>query len=161
MERLEEVTERVLPGRDENCYLGTDQTLDSSLTLSWNARSEQLQYRAISSAFLFRLNCKNPRKHLHRYLVTPAYCALAGRLLGQIANTESTSSALAVPKGVSARGKAKARVKCRRQANSGSSECSTDNKRNSVVFPTFHDPSMQSDAMSHELDLILLRCACG
>ena len=72
------------------------------------------------------------------------------RLLGQVAGTESTPSALAVPKGVKAKAKGKARAKRRRQASSGSSERSTDNKRNSVVFPTFHSPSMQADATSHE-----------
>jgi hypothetical protein len=72
------------------------------------------------------------------------------RILGQIASTESTPSTLAVPKGVKAKAKGKARAKRRRQASSGSSERSTDNKRNSVVFPTFHSPSMQADAISHE-----------
>ena len=72
------------------------------------------------------------------------------RLLGQISGAESPPSALAVPKGVNGKAKGKARAKRRSQASSESSERSTDNKRNSVVFPTFHNRSMQADTLSHE-----------
>lgn len=70
------------------------------------------------------------------------------RSLGRNTSADSTSSALAVPKAVRAKTKGKARAKRRPQTSSGSSECSTNNKRNSVVFPSFpgHHPT-QADSI--------------
>ena len=149
LERLEEVTEEEESSSRKRRKLSSGNRSNLGFESDVVMQSTSHEATNLSGDFFslpFSTELQGP-KETSSSLPSHTRVLRSHRSRGQVASAES---ALAVPKSVNSKTKDKAGTKRCSQASSGSSERSTDNKRNSIVFPTFHDPSMQADAISHE-----------